>query len=181
MGAFGSKKTAKELMRENQRTLNRAIRELDRERTSLEQQESKLKQDIKKMAKKEQMVRGRRNAKQGPATRRSGRVLAVRRGRGARRGVGELVPDPTSSPPPAAFRSPSRSWPRTSCAQEIIFPSFTGCGRSCRPSSSSCRCGRQRRAPHPRLACDAPPPPPQTCKSTEAMTSAMRGATRVRS
>ena len=55
--AFGTKKTLKEQMRENKRTITRAIRELDRERTNLQNQEKKLVLDIKKMAKEGQMVR----------------------------------------------------------------------------------------------------------------------------
>jgi charged multivesicular body protein 2A len=54
---FGSSKTPAELMREHQRTLQRSMRELDRERGKLEQQEVKLKADIKKSAKAGQMVR----------------------------------------------------------------------------------------------------------------------------
>lgn len=45
------------MLRENQRLLNRAMRELDRERLKLEQQEKKIIADIKKMAKQGQMVR----------------------------------------------------------------------------------------------------------------------------
>lgn len=45
------------MLRENQRLLNRAMRELDRERVKLEQQEKKIIADIKKMAKQGQMVR----------------------------------------------------------------------------------------------------------------------------
>jgi charged multivesicular body protein 2A len=52
---FGRKKTPEELLRENQRTLNKAIRELDRERTKMEGHEKKLILDIKKMAKDNQI------------------------------------------------------------------------------------------------------------------------------
>jgi len=52
---FGRKKTPEELLRENQRTLNKAIRELDRERMKMEQQEKKLIADIKKQAKDGQL------------------------------------------------------------------------------------------------------------------------------
>lgn len=52
---FGRKKTPEELLRENKRTLDKAIRELDRERTKMEQQEKKLIADIKKMAKDNQI------------------------------------------------------------------------------------------------------------------------------
>lgn len=39
MFLFGSRKSPQELLKENQRTINRAIREIDRERLSLETQE----------------------------------------------------------------------------------------------------------------------------------------------
>jgi len=52
---FGKRKTPEELLRQNQRALNKAIRDLDRERSKMEQQEKKLIQDIKKMAKENQM------------------------------------------------------------------------------------------------------------------------------
>lgn len=52
---FGKKKTPAELLRENKRMLDRAIRELDRERMGLQNQEKKLIQEIKKMAKEGQM------------------------------------------------------------------------------------------------------------------------------
>ena len=54
---FGKKKTPQELLRQNQRALNKAMRELDRERQRMEQQEKKVIADIKKMAKQGQMVR----------------------------------------------------------------------------------------------------------------------------
>lgn len=53
---FGSRKTPEQMLKQNQRALNRAMRELDRERTKLEQQEKKIIADIKKMAKQGQMV-----------------------------------------------------------------------------------------------------------------------------
>eukprot|EP00117_Sycon_ciliatum_P015771 scpid77445/ scgid15491/ Charged multivesicular body protein 2a; Chromatin-modifying protein 2a len=52
---FGRRKSPEEVMREQQRLLNRTIRELDRERAKLEQQEKKIIADIKKMAKQGQM------------------------------------------------------------------------------------------------------------------------------
>ncbi|KAL6059988.1 ESCRT-III subunit protein did4 [Balamuthia mandrillaris] len=52
---FGRQKTPKEILREHQRTLRRAIRDIDRERTNLERQQQKLTIDIKKMAKEGQM------------------------------------------------------------------------------------------------------------------------------
>uniref|UniRef100_A0AC34GW45 Charged multivesicular body protein 2a n=1 Tax=Panagrolaimus sp. ES5 TaxID=591445 RepID=A0AC34GW45_9BILA len=52
---FGHRKTPQELLRQNQRALNKAMREMDRERQRLEQQEKKIIMDIKKMAKMGQM------------------------------------------------------------------------------------------------------------------------------
>jgi len=43
-------------LRQNQRALNKAMRDLDRERQHMEQQEKKIIADIKKMAKQGQMV-----------------------------------------------------------------------------------------------------------------------------
>lgn len=54
--ALGKKKTLKEQLRENKREINRAIRELDRERTNLQMQEKKLIIEIKKMAKEGQIA-----------------------------------------------------------------------------------------------------------------------------
>ena len=54
---FGKKKTPQEMLRQNQRALNKAMRDLDRERQKMEQQEKKVIADIKKMAKQGQMVR----------------------------------------------------------------------------------------------------------------------------
>lgn len=45
------------MLRENKRMLDKAIRELDRERMGLQQQEKKTIAEIKKMAKEGQMVR----------------------------------------------------------------------------------------------------------------------------
>lgn len=53
---FGRRKTPEQMLKDNQRALNRAMRDLDRERTKLEQQEKKIIADIKKMAKQGQMV-----------------------------------------------------------------------------------------------------------------------------
>lgn len=65
---FGRRKTPEELLRQNQRALNRAMRELDRERQKLETQEKKIIADIKKMAKQGQMVSsGRRRGAGRPA------------------------------------------------------------------------------------------------------------------
>jgi len=47
--------TPEEMLRRNQRSLNKAMRDLDRERMKMEQQEKKIIADIKKMAKDNQM------------------------------------------------------------------------------------------------------------------------------
>lgn len=52
---FGRRKTPEEMLRQNQRALNKAMRDLDRERAKMEQQEKKIINDIKKMAKENQM------------------------------------------------------------------------------------------------------------------------------
>lgn len=52
---FGRRKTPDEILRENKRAIDRAIRELEREKNRMEQQEVKLKNDIKKEAKANQM------------------------------------------------------------------------------------------------------------------------------
>jgi hypothetical protein len=54
---FGKRLTPEEMLRRNQRSLNKAIRDLDRERMKMEQQEKKIIADIKKMAKDNQMVK----------------------------------------------------------------------------------------------------------------------------
>ena len=54
---FGRKMTPEEMLRKNQRALTKAMRDLDRERGKMEQQEKKIIADIKKMAKMGQMVR----------------------------------------------------------------------------------------------------------------------------
>ncbi|KAL0044452.1 hypothetical protein WJX82_007425 [Trebouxia sp. C0006] len=52
---FGKKKSPQELLRENKRMLDKAIRELDRERMALQNQEKKVIAEIKKTAKQGQM------------------------------------------------------------------------------------------------------------------------------
>lgn len=52
---FGKKKPLKEVLRENKRTITRAVRDIDREKTNLEKQEKKLVGEIKKNAKAGQM------------------------------------------------------------------------------------------------------------------------------
>mmetsp|Transcript_6769 Transcript_6769/g.23321 ORF Transcript_6769/g.23321 Transcript_6769/m.23321 type:complete len:227 (-) Transcript_6769:232-912(-) len=54
LNIFGKKKTPKELLRENKRQIDRAIRDIDRERMSLQSQEKKLIVEMKKMAKNNQ-------------------------------------------------------------------------------------------------------------------------------
>lgn len=53
---FGKRVTPEQMLRNNQRALNKAMRDLDRERSRMEQQEKKIIADIKKMAKDGQMV-----------------------------------------------------------------------------------------------------------------------------
>ncbi|CAG8438161.1 571_t:CDS:2 [Ambispora leptoticha] len=67
---FGRKKTPAEMLRQHQRALQKAQRELDRERVKLEQQEKKLIIDIKKAAKANQMNACRIMAKDLVRTRR---------------------------------------------------------------------------------------------------------------
>uniref|UniRef100_A0A6P7H987 Charged multivesicular body protein 2a isoform X2 n=1 Tax=Diabrotica virgifera virgifera TaxID=50390 RepID=A0A6P7H987_DIAVI len=52
---FGKKVTPEEMLRKNQRALNKAMRDLDREKQKMEQQEKKVINDIKKLAKEGQM------------------------------------------------------------------------------------------------------------------------------
>mmetsp|Transcript_26317 Transcript_26317/g.77824 ORF Transcript_26317/g.77824 Transcript_26317/m.77824 type:complete len:104 (-) Transcript_26317:954-1265(-) len=63
---FGKEKTLKEQLRENKRMINRAVRELDRERAALEREEKRLTIEIKKMAKEQQMGAVRIMAKVRP-------------------------------------------------------------------------------------------------------------------
>jgi charged multivesicular body protein 2A len=53
---FGKPLTPTQLVRKNQRAINKAIRNLDRERFKMEQQEKKLIVDVKNSAKAGQMV-----------------------------------------------------------------------------------------------------------------------------
>ncbi|KAH0811820.1 hypothetical protein GEV33_010974 [Tenebrio molitor] len=52
---FGKRLSPEELLRKNQRALNKAMRDLDREKMKMEQQEKKVINDIKKLAKEGQM------------------------------------------------------------------------------------------------------------------------------
>lgn len=54
---FGKRLSPEEMLRKNQRALNKAMRDLDREKQRMEQQEKKIIGDIKKLAKEGQMVR----------------------------------------------------------------------------------------------------------------------------
>ena len=53
---FGRDKPLKEVLRENKRMINRAVRELDREKVALEREEKRLTMEIKKAAKEQQMA-----------------------------------------------------------------------------------------------------------------------------
>jgi charged multivesicular body protein 2A len=53
--AFGKEKPLKEVLRENKRMITKAIRELDREKLSLEKEEKRLTIEIKKAAKEQRM------------------------------------------------------------------------------------------------------------------------------
>jgi len=67
---FGRKKSPEEMLKQNQRALNRAIRDLDQERAKLERQEKQIINDIKKMAKQGEMQAVRVMAKDLVRTRR---------------------------------------------------------------------------------------------------------------
>ena len=54
-GLFAPRKTPEEMMREYKRSIDRSVRDLEKERTKLAQQEKKLVADMKKMAKADQM------------------------------------------------------------------------------------------------------------------------------
>ena len=54
---FGGSKTPAEMLKQHQRSLTKAMRDLDRERQKLEQQEKKVIAEIKKSARAGQMVR----------------------------------------------------------------------------------------------------------------------------
>ena len=53
---FAAEKPLKDILRENQRAIKKAIRELDREVVALQSQEKKIKAEIKKLAAKNQSV-----------------------------------------------------------------------------------------------------------------------------
>ena len=55
MWLFQKKKTPSEILREHKRTLDKSIRELDRERAQMQNQEKKLTLEIKRMAKENQL------------------------------------------------------------------------------------------------------------------------------
>lgn len=68
---FGRQKTPQEVLRENQRLIKKSIREMDRERVALENQEKKCLMEIKKMAKQNQMAAAKILAKDLVRTRAS--------------------------------------------------------------------------------------------------------------
>lgn len=55
MNIFGKRKTPQEQLRENNRALQRTMRELDREKQRLENEQVKITNDIRRMAKQNQM------------------------------------------------------------------------------------------------------------------------------
>lgn len=56
-GLFGAKpKSPQEILREHQRVLRKAMREMDRERSALQRQEQQITVEIRKMARQGQMV-----------------------------------------------------------------------------------------------------------------------------
>jgi charged multivesicular body protein 2A len=61
--AFGKQKSIKEITRENQRMINKAIRELDREIKNLEKEQKKFETEIKKAGKKNEIKAARLIAK----------------------------------------------------------------------------------------------------------------------
>mmetsp|Transcript_10839 Transcript_10839/g.16498 ORF Transcript_10839/g.16498 Transcript_10839/m.16498 type:complete len:235 (-) Transcript_10839:95-799(-) len=68
---FGPQKTLKEIVRENQRMINKSIRELDREIKNLERNAKKLEGDIKKAGKENQYTAAKVMAKDLVRTRRN--------------------------------------------------------------------------------------------------------------
>jgi len=74
---FGKKMTPDEMLRKNQRALNKAMRDLDRERMKMEQQEKKVIADIKKLAKDNQMDAVKIMAKDLVRTRRQSRKFML--------------------------------------------------------------------------------------------------------
>ncbi|XP_037087245.1 LOW QUALITY PROTEIN: charged multivesicular body protein 2a-like [Pollicipes pollicipes] len=74
---FGKRVTPEEMLRKNQRALNRAVRDLDRERMRMDQQEKKVIADIKKMAKAGQMDAVKVMAKDLVRTRRTSRKFML--------------------------------------------------------------------------------------------------------
>jgi len=76
---FGKKKTPAQMLRENQRLLTRAMRDLDRERAQMEKQEKKIIADIKQMAKKNEMATVRIMAKDLVRTRNTCKKFMIMR------------------------------------------------------------------------------------------------------
>jgi charged multivesicular body protein 2A len=57
MGNSAPKKTPKELARENKRIVDRAVRQVEKERSKLQMQEKKILTEIRTLAKRNQHVR----------------------------------------------------------------------------------------------------------------------------
>jgi len=74
---FGKKLNPDEMLRKNQRALNRAMRDLDREKIKMEHQEKKLIMDIKKLASENQIDAVKIMAKDLVRTRRSVRKFML--------------------------------------------------------------------------------------------------------
>jgi len=76
---FGKKLTPEEMLKQNQRALTKAMRDLDRERMRLEAQEKKVIMDIKKMAKMGQLDAVKVMAKDLVRTRNAGKKFMLMR------------------------------------------------------------------------------------------------------
>ncbi len=129
---FGRTVTPAERLRQHQRALAKAQRELDRERTKLEQSEKKLVMDIKKSAKAGQLVR-------------PWLLYAVPLPLFCFLKQGCCYP---------CCRTHARSWRRTWSAPAVMSRNSTRCARNCRRSDcASRRCAATSKWPMP---CAAP-------------------------
>ena len=171
-----------ELLRENKRMLDKAIRELDRERMGLQQQEKKLVMEIKKMAKEGQMeavkvmakslVRNRHAVNKMFALKSQLQAVSLRiavRGEGSAgrtrwAGQGAVGPLRWLDPPAGMWAGHTVFRPR-----QCRSPAHT---------LSSALTGPVALTDSPRPWPLAPNPPLQTLKSTHAMAQAMQGATK---
>ena len=121
-----------ERLRQHQRSLAKAQRELDRERTKLEQSEKKLIADIKKSAKLGQLVR-RLISSSSHRSRLPPLVVSLKR---------------NAVCPPR--RTLARSWRRTWSARADTSKSSSRCARNCRRSGyASRRCAATSKWPRP--------------------------------